>query len=100
MRAAPIVAASLRYDPPNWGKSRPFFESRRRARALYRRAPTPASTPTASLPAQGVGSAVDRSVSVFGRIGWVDRLTPIDEVAVFADLVRGWQQSGGYTEGC
>ena len=97
VRAAPIVAASLRYDPPNWGKSRPFFEV---GAALspyidttYTRYYTNGLTP-----AQGVGSAVDRSVSVFGRIGWVDRLTPIDEAAVFADLVRGWQQSGGYTE--
>ena len=24
--SAPIIAVSLRYDPPNWGKSRPFFE--------------------------------------------------------------------------
>ena len=97
VRAAPIVAASLRYDPPNWGKSRPFFEV---GAALspyidttYTRYYTNGLTP-----AQGVGSAVDRSVSVFGRVGWVDRLTPIDEAAVFADLVRGWQQSGGYTE--
>ena len=97
VRAAPIVAASLRYDPPNWGKSRPFFEL---GAALspyidttYTRYYTNGLTP-----AQGVGSAVDRSVSVFGRVGWVDRLTPIDEAAVFADLVRGWQQSGGYTE--
>ncbi len=97
VRAAPIVAASLRYDPPNWGKSRPFFEIGAAASpyvdATYTRYYTNGLTP-----AQGVGSAVDRSLSVFGRIGWVDRLTPIDEVAVFADLVRGWQQSGGYTE--
>ena len=95
--AAPIVAASLRYDPANWGKSRPFFEFGGALSpyigATYTRYYTNGLTP-----AQGVGSAVDRSVSVFGRIGWVDRLTPIDEAAVFTDLVRGWQQSGGYTE--
>ena len=97
MRAAPIVAASLRYDPPNWGKSRPFFEAGATLSpyidATYTRYYTNGLTP-----AQGVGSAVDRSVSVFGRVGWVDRVTPVDEAAVFADLVRGWQQSGGYTE--
>ena len=97
VRAAPIVAASLRYDPANWGKSRPFFEIGTALSpyidATYTRYYTNGLTP-----AQGVGSAVDRSISVFGRIGWVDRLTPVDEVAVFADLVRGWQQSGGYTE--
>jgi len=97
VRAAPIVAASLRYDPPNWGKSRPFLEFGGAASpyidTTYTRYYTNGLTP-----AQGVGSAVDRSVSVFGRVGWVDRVTPIDEVAVFTDLVRGWQQSGGYTE--
>ncbi|HLJ70585.1 MAG TPA: hypothetical protein VKU03_04665, partial [Roseiarcus sp.] len=97
VRAAPIVAASLRYDPPNWGKSRPFLEFGGAASpyidTTYTRYYTNGLTP-----AQGVGSAVDRSISVFGRIGWVDRLTPIDEAAVFTDLVRGWQQSGGYTE--
>ncbi|MGH6798219.1 MAG: pertactin-like passenger domain-containing protein, partial [Roseiarcus sp.] len=98
VRAAPIVAASLRYDPPNWGKSRPFFEVGA-ALAPYIDATYTRYYTNGLMPAQGVGSAVDRSVSIFGRVGWVDRLTPIDEVAVFADLVRGWQQSGGYTEG-
>jgi Autochaperone Domain Type 1 len=97
VRGAPIVAASLRYDPPNWGKSRPFLEFGAAASpyidTTYTRYYTNGLTP-----AQGVGTAVDRSISVFGRVGWVDRLTPIDEAAVFADLVRGWQQSGGYTE--
>ncbi|HXE23719.1 MAG TPA: hypothetical protein VN637_02400 [Roseiarcus sp.] len=97
VHAAPIVAASLRYDPPNWGKSRPFFEVGA-ALAPYIDTTYTRYYTNGLTPAQGVGSAVDRSVSVFGRIGWVDRLTPIDEVAVFADLVRGWQQSGGYTE--
>ncbi|HLX98151.1 MAG TPA: hypothetical protein VKR62_05605 [Roseiarcus sp.] len=97
VRAAPIVAASLRYDPPNWGKSRPFFEVGA-ALAPYIDATYTRYYSNGLMPAQGVGSAVDRSVSVFGRVGWVDRVTPIDEVAVFADLVRGWQQSGGYTE--
>src|SRR3984885_4542486 len=96
-RAAPIVAASLRYDPANWGKSRPFFEIGT-ALSPYIDATYTRYYTNGLNPAQGVGSAVDRSISVFGRIGWVDRLTPVDEVAVFADLVRGWQQSGGYTE--
>ena len=97
VRAAPIVAASLRYDPPNWGKSRPFFEVGA-ALSPYIDATYTRYYTNGLIPAQGVGSAVDRSVSVFGRVGWVDRVTPIDEVAVFGDLIRGWQQSGGYTE--
>jgi hypothetical protein len=50
------------------------------------------------IPAEGVGSAIDRGLAVYGRLGWVDRLTPVDEVAAFGDLVRGWQEQGGYTE--
>ena len=39
-----------------------------------------------------------RSLAVFGRAGWVDRFTPIDEAAVYGDLGRNWMQTGGYTE--
>jgi hypothetical protein len=46
----------------------------------------------------GDGSTIDRSLSVFGRVGWVDRFTPTDEGAVLVDLVRGWQEDGGYSE--
>jgi hypothetical protein len=97
VRAAPIVAASLRYDPANWGTSRPFFEFGA-ALSPYIDATYTRYYNNGFLPATGVGSAVDRGVSIFGRAGWVARFTPIDEGAVYADLVRGWQQTGGYTE--
>ena len=66
--------------------------------ALHHARATPVTTTMGSLPATGVGSAIDRGLAVFGRVGWVARLTPIDEGAVFVDLVRGWQEQGGYTE--
>ena len=98
--ASPTVAASVRYDPANWGSSRPFVEFGAALSpyitASYTRYYTNyINGPTA---AQGVGSSIDRALSVFGRIGWVARFTPTDEGAIFADLGRSWLQSGGYTE--
>ena len=95
--ASPIVAASLRYDPSNWGTSRPFLEF---GAAVSPYMPTTYTRyyNNGFIPAVGVGSGIDRGLAVFGRVGWVARLTPIDEGAVFADLVRGWQAQGGYTE--
>ena len=95
--ASPIVAASLRYDPSNWGTSRPFLEFGA-AVSPYISASYTRYYNNGFLPAEGVGSAIDRGLAIFGRAGWVARLTPIDEGAVFVDLVRGWQEQGGYTE--
>jgi hypothetical protein len=95
--ASPIVAASLRYDPSNWGTSRPFLEFGA-ALSPYISASYTRYYNNGFTPATGVGSAIDRGLAIFGRAGWVARLTPIDEGAVFVDLVRGWQEQGGYTE--
>ena len=76
--AAPTVAASLRYDPSNWGRSRPFLEIGA-ALTPYMSVNYSRFYANGFAPAQGDGSAVDRSLSVFGRVGWVDRLTPTDE---------------------
>ena len=46
----------------------------------------------------GYGKAIDRNLGIFGRVGWVDRLTPIDEAAVYGDISRSWMIAGGYTE--
>ena len=94
---APTVAGALIYDFVNWGRSRPFFEvgggltpyehvnyTRTYANGLSR--------------ATGNGSALDRDLSVFARVGWVSRVTPIDEAAVYADVGRIWMQTGGYSE--
>jgi hypothetical protein len=95
--ASPIVAASLRYDPSNWGTSRPFVEFGAFL-SPYTTASYTRYYNNGFTPAVGTGSAIDRGLAVFGRVGWVARLTPIDEGAVFVDLVRAWQEQGGYTE--
>ena len=94
---APIAAASLRYDLTDWGRSRPFFELGA-AIAPYMTVNYSRSYANGFTTSTGDGSTIDRSLSVFGRVGWVDRFTPTDEGAVLVDLVRGWQEDGGYSE--
>jgi hypothetical protein len=91
------LAASLRYDLADWGRSRPFVEFGGSI-SPYMAVNYGRSYANGLSTSNGSGNAVDRAISLFGRVGWVARLTPIDEGAVFLDLVRGWQQSGGYSE--
>ena len=94
---APTFAGSLVYDPTNFGGSRPFvevgggvvpFEQVRYTRTY----------PYGPYIAQGQANAVNRSLGLFGRVGWVDRVTPIDEAAIYTDFSRSWMVAGGYTE--
>ncbi len=94
---APMIAASLRYDLVDWGRSRPFFEIGASG-APYELASYTRNYVSNGAPAAGSGTSVDREVSTFARAGWVMRLTPKDEFAVFGDLSRNWQYYGGYVE--
>ena len=94
---APTFAGALIYDPINFGRSRPFveigggfvpFEQVRYSRTY----------PNGDLIAEGQGDAINRSLGLFGRVGWVDRVTPIDEAAIYTDISRSWLVAGGYTE--
>ena len=94
---APTFAGALTYDPINFGRSRPFveigggfvpFEQVRYSRTY----------PNGASIAEGQGNAINRSLGLFGRIGWVDRVTPIDEAAIYTDISRSWLVAGGYTE--
>ncbi len=94
---APTFAGALTYDPINFGRSRPFveigggfvpFEQVRYSRTY----------PNGDLIAEGQGDAINRSLGLFGRVGWVDRVTPIDEAAIYTDISRSWLVAGGYTE--
>lgn len=92
-----IAAAALRYDFVDWGSSRPFFEiggsispsERSRFTRTY-------SVGGTNFTSQGKGRS--ESYMIYGRVGWVTRVTPRDEFAIFGDLVRQWQHSGRITE--
>jgi hypothetical protein len=93
-----LVALALRYDLVQLGRYRPFFEAgvaaSPYANITYRRAYT-----SSQGDATSVGDALSRSVAVYGRAGYIWRLSPRDEAAAYTDLTRSWQSTGGYIEG-
>jgi hypothetical protein len=95
---SPTVAAALLYDFVDWGRSRPFLEV---GGLISPYQPTTYTRDYVNGPgiSSGTGSTITRSAAAFARIGFVSRVTPIDEIAVLADVSQNWQQSDGYTEG-
>jgi hypothetical protein len=89
-------AGALQYDPAGMGASRPYAEVGVTAglqNARYSRTYGPAASPMT-----GVGSSRNYDVSVDAQVGWVDRITPRDEGAVYVDYSRSWQFVGAYAE--
>ena len=94
--SAPIGAFALRYDFTDWGSSRPFFdigtilspfEKVRYSRSYV-----------TSLGAVSLDSSTDSSdYAVYGRAGWISRLSPRDEVAASIELWQLWQRVNGYS---
>ena len=82
---APTVAGSLVYDFWKWGESRPFFEVGG-ALTPYEDVHYTRYYANGLTTAVGNASAIDRDLSLFARAGWIDRLSPIDEAAVYGDL--------------
>ncbi|MFI4936080.1 MAG: hypothetical protein ACHP7N_15815 [Caulobacterales bacterium] len=89
-------ATAIQYDPAGFGASRPYAEvsvSAGLQNTRYQR-----SYPSGAGTAIGVGATRDYNVSVSGQVGWVDRVTPRDEAAVYASYTRSWQIVGAYVE--
>ena len=94
---APTFAGSLVYDPVNFGRSRPFVEIGGGV-VPFEQVKYSRSYQNGLTPSVGEGQGLDRSLGLFGRVGWVDRFSPIDEAAVYTDISRSWLSAGGYTE--
>src|SRR5579862_2654768 len=95
--SAPIGAFALRYDFVDWGSSRPFFDIGAILSPFdtvrYSRSYTP------SLGAVALDSSTDSSdYGVYGRAGWIRRLSPRDEVAASLEVWQLWQRVAGYTD--
>ncbi|MFD6318445.1 beta strand repeat-containing protein [Methylorubrum thiocyanatum] len=95
---APIFAGLLRYDPAGLGPARPFVD----VGGLF--APSQNTTYSrgytfGTMTGQGIGRVSSVGGSVFGRVGYVARLSAQDEVAAVVEYSRGWQYAGAYTEG-
>jgi hypothetical protein len=95
--SAPIGAFALRYDFTDWGSSRPFFdvgailspfEKVRYSRGY-----------TTNLGAVSLDSSTNSSdYGVYGRAGWIGRLSPRDEVAASIEVWQMWQRVNGYSD--
>ncbi|WP_024513816.1 hypothetical protein [Bradyrhizobium sp. Tv2a-2] len=94
---APIGAFALRYDLTDWGSSRPFFDIGA-VLTPFERARYSRSYMT-SLGAVSLQSTTDASnYAVYGRAGWISRLSPRDEVAASFELWQLWQHVSGYSD--
>jgi hypothetical protein len=95
--SAPIGAFALRYDFVDWGSSRPFFDvgtiltpfEKVRYSRNY----------VTSLGLVSLESQTDaENYGVYGRAGWISRLSPRDEVAASFEIWQLWQRVSGYTD--
>jgi hypothetical protein len=92
------AAIGLRYDMVQLGRYRPFFEAGL-AVSPYANISFSRSYASNAGGGTGVGDTLSRAASVYGRAGYIWRLTPRDEAAAYASLTRSWQSMGGYLEG-
>ncbi len=95
--SAPIGAFALRYDFTDWGSSRPFFDVGTiltpYEKVRYRR------SYLTSLGAVTVdGQTTASNYGVYGRAGWISRLSPRDEVAAAVEVWQLWQRVKGYAD--
>jgi uncharacterized membrane protein len=98
VRNSVLGALALRFDPADWGPSRPYAEfggtiSPWQQVRYGRRYQNGAGWATGSADTEVTNAAV------FGRLGWVHRPTPIDEFGASIELWHGRQFVRGYTEG-
>jgi hypothetical protein len=96
--SAPIGAFALRYDFTDWGSSRPFFDIGTILtpfeRVRYNRTYTTNVGRTVSLD----GSTDSANYGVYGRAGWLNRLSQRDEVAAAIEIRQLWQRVAGYAD--
>jgi hypothetical protein len=95
--SAPIGAFALRYDFTDWGSSRPFFDVGTILtpfeKVSYSRSYT---TNFGSVALQSSTNASD--YGVYGRAGWITRLSPRDELAASVEIWQLWQTVNGYSD--
>ena len=94
---APIGAFALRYDFTDWGSSRPFFDV---GTILT---PTEKVSYSRSYSTNYGGAALQSSTNaseygVYGRAGWISRLSPRDELAGSVEVWQLWQTVNGYND--
>jgi hypothetical protein len=95
--SAPIGAFALRYDFTDWGSSRPFFDLGAILtpfeKVSYNRG---YMTSLGGVALQGSTNASE--YGVYGRAGWIARLSQRDEVAASVEVWQMWQRVNGYSD--
>jgi hypothetical protein len=95
--SAPIGAFALRYDFTDWGSSRPFFDVGTVLtpfeKVSYSRS---YSTNFGNVALQSSTNASE--YGVYGRAGWITRLSPRDELAASVEVWQLWQHVNGYSD--
>ncbi len=95
--SAPIGAFALRYDFTDWGSSRPFFDIGTILtpfeKVNYGRN---YATNLGNVSLQSSTNASE--YSVYGRAGWITRLSPRDELAASIEVWQLWQHVNGYSD--
>ena len=95
--SAPIGAFALRYDFTDWGSSRPFFDVGA-ILSPFQKVRYSRSYAT-SLGAVSLDSSTNSSdYGVYGRAGWISRISPRDEVAASVEIWQLWQRVAGYSD--
>jgi hypothetical protein len=95
--SAPIGALTLRYDLTDWGASRPFFDIGT-ILTPFERVRYSRSYVTNFGVISVDGSTTASNYAVYGRAGWIGRLSPRDEVAASIEAWQLWQRVAGYSD--
>ena len=95
--SAPITAFALRYDFVDWGSSRPFFDIGTIV-SPYQKVRYTRSYTTSLGAVSLQSSTTSENYAVYGRAGWISRLSPRDEVAASVEVWQLWQRVKGYTD--
>ena len=95
--SAPIGAVALRYDFVDWGSSRPFFDIGA-ILSPFEKVRYSRNYVTSLGPVSLVSSTNSSDYGVYGRAGWIRRLSPRDEVAASIEVWQLWQRVAGYAD--
>ncbi|MGV7215537.1 hypothetical protein [Bradyrhizobium sp. UFLA05-112] len=95
--SAPIGAFALRYDFTDWGSSRPFFDIGT-VLTPWEKVRYTRNYQTSLGAVTVTGSADSSNYAVYGRAGWISRMSPRDEVAASVEFWQLWQRVSGYSD--
>src|SRR6266567_5282752 len=95
--SAPIGAFALRYDFVDWGSSRPFFDIGT-ILTPYEKVRYTRSYQTSLGAVSLDGQTTASNYAVYGRAGWMSRISPRDEVAASVEVWQMWQRVKGYPD--